>query len=82
MAQHGDGFFLMVRGLMIAFGGITAFQAFEADEPAWIVLSFALLAAVFIFQARLVIWRILNPLISLAYLAHAAWLAWHAIIQR
>lgn len=74
MAKHGDGFFLMVRGMMIAFGGITAVQAFKADEPAWIVLAFVLFAAVFLFEARLAIWRVLNPLITLAYFAHMAWL--------
>jgi hypothetical protein len=81
MAKHGDGFFLVVRGMMIAFGSITAFQAFQADEPAWIVLTFALFAAVFLFEARLAIWRVLNPLISLAYLAHATWLTCQAIAQ-
>ena len=77
--EDEDLVFVMVRVLMPPLGAYTAWHA-AATDPAWMVAGLALMGAMFLpfFTPGRGGWMLLNPLVTLAYLAHLGWMAFGA----
>lgn len=68
--------FVTVRVLMPPLGAFTAWHA-AATDPAWMVAGLALMGIMFlpVFTPGRAVWTVLNPIVTLAYLAHLGWMA-------
>lgn len=81
MADNQLSFYTLIRAFMIAFGSIIACHTAISDAPLWMAGTFALLTVIFLpfFDPPKPVWLVLNPLVSLVYLTHAAWLGLRAM---
>ena len=80
-SDHDMGFYTVVRASMLTFGAVIAWHAATHDAPLWLAVMLAMVTWIFLpfFKPPKPVWLVLNPLVSLLYLTHAAWLGLQAM---
>lgn len=76
MAESRSPVYPLMHVIMPSLGAYTAWHA-AATDPAWMVAGLALMGIMFlpVFTPGRAVWTVLNPIVTLAYLAHLGWMA-------